>query len=30
VLRFISEYGIKATPVATGDMTGTITQVMSG
>jgi NitT/TauT family transport system substrate-binding protein len=30
ILRFISEYGIKATPVATGDVTGTITQVMSG
>jgi NitT/TauT family transport system substrate-binding protein len=30
VLRFISEYGLKATPVATGDVTGTITQVMSG
>jgi NitT/TauT family transport system substrate-binding protein len=30
VLRFISEYGLKATSVATGDVTGTITQVMSG
>src|SRR5215472_11630151 len=30
ILRFISEYAIKATPVATGDVTGTITQVMSG
>ena len=30
ILRFISEYGIKATPVATGEVTGTITQVMSG
>jgi NitT/TauT family transport system substrate-binding protein len=30
VLRFISEFGLKATPVATGDVTGTITQVMSG
>jgi NitT/TauT family transport system substrate-binding protein len=30
VLRFISEYGLKARPVATGDSSGTITQVMSG
>src|SRR5215510_8683839 len=30
VLRFISEYGLKARPVATGDSAGTITQVMSG
>ena len=30
ILRFISEYAIKAKPVATGDVTGTITQVMSG
>ena len=30
VLRFISEYGLKARPVATGDISGTITQVMSG
>jgi NitT/TauT family transport system substrate-binding protein len=30
VLRFISEYGLKAKPVATGDVPGTITQVMSG
>jgi NitT/TauT family transport system substrate-binding protein len=30
VLRFISEYGLKARPTATGDVTGTITQVMSG
>jgi NitT/TauT family transport system substrate-binding protein len=30
VLRFISEYGLKAKPVATGDATATITQVMSG
>jgi NitT/TauT family transport system substrate-binding protein len=30
VLRFIREYGLKATPVATGDSAGTITQVMSG
>jgi NitT/TauT family transport system substrate-binding protein len=30
VLRFISEYGLKARPVATGDVPGTITQVMSG
>src|SRR5947209_11546677 len=30
VLRFISEYRLKATPVATGDVTGTIPQVMSG
>src|SRR5262249_45917866 len=27
---FISEYGLKAKPVATGDVPGTITQVMSG
>lgn len=30
VLRFISEYGLKARPAATGDVPGTITQVMSG
>jgi len=30
VLRFISEYGLNAKPVATGDVPGTITQVMSG
>ncbi len=30
VLRFISEYGLKARPTATGDVTSTITQVMSG
>ncbi len=30
VLRFISEYGLNARPVATGDVPGTITQVMSG
>jgi NitT/TauT family transport system substrate-binding protein len=30
VLRFISEYGLKARPVATGDIAATITQVMSG
>ncbi len=30
VLRFISEYGLKTRPVATGDVPGTITQVMSG
>ncbi len=30
VLRFISEYGLKAKPVATGDVPSTITQVMSG
>jgi NitT/TauT family transport system substrate-binding protein len=30
VLRFISEYGLKAKPVATGDVTSTITQTMSG
>src|SRR6266446_4025386 len=30
VVRFISEYGLKARPVATGDVPGTITQVMSG
>src|SRR5499433_1306944 len=30
VLRFISEYGLKAKPVATGDAAATITQVMSG
>jgi NitT/TauT family transport system substrate-binding protein len=30
VLRFISEYGLKARPVATGDVASTITQVMSG
>lgn len=30
VLRFISEYGLKARPVATGDAAATITQVMSG
>ena len=30
MLWFISEYGLKARPVATGDVPGTITQVMSG
>jgi NitT/TauT family transport system substrate-binding protein len=30
VLRFINEYGLKARPVATGDTSSTITQVMSG
>ena len=30
VLRFISEYGLTARPVATGDSAGTITQVLSG
>ena len=30
VLRFVSEYGLRAKPVATGDSAGTITQVMSG
>jgi NitT/TauT family transport system substrate-binding protein len=30
VLRFISEYGLNAKPVATGDVPATITQVMSG
>ena len=30
VLRFISEYGLKAKPVATGDVASTITQTMSG
>lgn len=30
VLRFINEYGLKARPTATGDVTSTITQVMSG
>ena len=30
VLRFISEYGLKAKPVATGDVTATTTQTMSG
>src|ERR1700720_920884 len=30
VLRFISEYGLKAKPVATGDVPSTITQVMLG
>jgi NitT/TauT family transport system substrate-binding protein len=30
VLRFISQYGLKAQPVATGDVSATITQVMSG
>jgi NitT/TauT family transport system substrate-binding protein len=30
VLRFISEYGLKARPGATGGVPGTITQVMSG
>jgi NitT/TauT family transport system substrate-binding protein len=30
VLRFISEYGLKAKSVATGDAAATITQVMSG
>jgi NitT/TauT family transport system substrate-binding protein len=30
VLRFISEYGLNAKPVGTGDVPATITQVMSG
>jgi NitT/TauT family transport system substrate-binding protein len=30
VLRFLSEYGLKARPVGTGDVTATITQVMTG
>jgi NitT/TauT family transport system substrate-binding protein len=30
VLRFISEYGLSAKPVGTGDVPATITQVMSG
>jgi NitT/TauT family transport system substrate-binding protein len=30
VLRFIGEYSLKARPVATGDISATITQVMSG
>jgi len=30
VLRFISDYGLNARPVATGDSAGTITQVLSG
>ncbi len=30
VLRFISEYGLKATPVSTGNPAATATQVMSG
>jgi NitT/TauT family transport system substrate-binding protein len=30
VLRFISEYGLKARPVATGDAASTLTQTMSG
>jgi NitT/TauT family transport system substrate-binding protein len=30
VLRFISEYGLKAKPIATGNPAATITQVMSG
>ncbi len=30
VLRFISEYGLRARALATGDVPGTITQVMSG
>jgi NitT/TauT family transport system substrate-binding protein len=30
VLRFIAEYGLKARPVATGDVASTITQTMSG
>jgi len=30
VLRFISDYGLNARPVATGDVSATITQVMSG
>src|SRR5262249_58113418 len=29
VLRFIDEYGLKAKPVATGDVSATITQVMT-
>jgi NitT/TauT family transport system substrate-binding protein len=30
VLRFISDYGLKAKPVATGDISATTTQAMSG
>jgi NitT/TauT family transport system substrate-binding protein len=30
VLRFLSDYGLKAKPVGTGDVSATITQVMSG
>jgi len=30
VLRFIADYGLKAKPVATGDISATITQAMSG
>jgi NitT/TauT family transport system substrate-binding protein len=30
VLRFIADYGLKARPVATGDISATITQAMSG
>jgi NitT/TauT family transport system substrate-binding protein len=30
VLRFITDYGLKARPVATGDISATITQAMSG
>ncbi|HKN08990.1 MAG TPA: ABC transporter substrate-binding protein, partial [Pseudomonadota bacterium] len=30
VLRFISEYGLRARPVATGDAASTLTQTMSG
>ena len=30
VLRFISDYGVKAKPVATGDISATTTQAMSG
>jgi NitT/TauT family transport system substrate-binding protein len=30
VLRFLSEYGLKAKPVGTGDVSATITQVMTG
>ncbi len=30
VLRFIADYGLKARPVATGDISATITQTMSG
>jgi NitT/TauT family transport system substrate-binding protein len=30
VLRFLSEYGLKARPVGTGDVSATITQAMSG
>jgi NitT/TauT family transport system substrate-binding protein len=30
VLRFLSDYGLKSKPVGTGDVSATITQVMSG